>query len=266
MSRRSIATILEPQLDVSGDMTPEVADYARKKVAGLARFTRAPVTHARVRMTRLANPAVERPVLIQGNLTAGGRIVRAQVTAHAPREAIDLLHDRLRQGLLRLDRHWEARRGSMPVGGEHQWRRGQEPTHRPPYFPRPPQAREVVRRKTYGPSVITPDEAAWDMELLDYDFFLFTNSETGQDAVIYRAGPSGYRLAELTPPPAYWPPPAVPLTVSEQPAPRLDLSEAIERLNLTGMPFLFFADADSGRGHVLYRRYDGHYGLITPAE
>jgi hypothetical protein len=24
-------------------------------------------------------------------------------------------------------------------------------------------------------------------------------------------------------------------------------------------------DADSGRGGVLYHRYDGHYGLIAPA-
>ncbi|WP_157536105.1 hypothetical protein [Kitasatospora mediocidica] len=25
------------------------------------------------------------------------------------------------------------------------------------------------------------------------------------------------------------------------------------------------ADAATGRGNVLYHRYDGHYGLITPA-
>ena len=28
----------------------------------------------------------------------------------------------------------------------------------------------------------------------------------------------------------------------------------------------FFLDAESGRGNVLYRRYDGHSGLITPAD
>ena len=30
--------------------------------------------------------------------------------------------------------------------------------------------------------------------------------------------------------------------------------------------WVFFRDADSGRGHVLYRRYDGHYGLIVPVD
>jgi hypothetical protein len=29
--------------------------------------------------------------------------------------------------------------------------------------------------------------------------------------------------------------------------------------------FLLFVDAATGRGAVLYLRYDGHYGLIEPA-
>jgi hypothetical protein len=29
---------------------------------------------------------------------------------------------------------------------------------------------------------------------------------------------------------------------------------------------VFFADSVSGRGSVLYRRYDGHYGIVTPAD
>ncbi|MBT2381356.1 sigma 54 modulation/S30EA ribosomal C-terminal domain-containing protein [Streptomyces sp. ISL-111] len=40
---------------------------------------------------------------------------------------------------------------------------------------------------------------------------------------------------------------------------------AAQRLRLTGLPFVFFHDTGTGRGSVLYHRYDGHYGLITPA-
>ena len=29
--------------------------------------------------------------------------------------------------------------------------------------------------------------------------------------------------------------------------------------------FLFFENATTGRGNILYRRHDGHYGLIEPA-
>ena len=40
---------------------------------------------------------------------------------------------------------------------------------------------------------------------------------------------------------------------------------AVEReLDAEGEDFLFFVNAESRRGNVVYRRYDGHYGLLTP--
>jgi hypothetical protein len=47
-------------------------------------------------------------------------------------------------------------------------------------------------------------------------------------------------------------------------APELTLPQAQQRLDVDDEPWLFFKDPASGRGQVLYRRYDGHYGLITP--
>jgi hypothetical protein len=52
--------------------------------------------------------------------------------------------------------------------------------------------------------------------------------------------------------------------MSNVPAPLLDTAEAIDRLRLSGQPFLFYLDGNHGRGCVLYHRYDGHYGLIDP--
>jgi len=104
------------------------------------------------------------------------------------------------------------------------------------------------------------------MELLDYDFHLFTEKGTKQASVLYRAGPTGYRLAQVQPESAEQPAPfELPLTISPQPAPRITVEQATERLSLLGLPFLFFIDVDQGRAGVLYHRYDGHYGLICPA-
>jgi hypothetical protein len=49
-----------------------------------------------------------------------------------------------------------------------------------------------------------------------------------------------------------------------EPVPTIGVDDAIELLNLSDEPFVFFVDASSGRGAVLYRRYDGHYGLVSP--
>ena len=45
----------------------------------------------------------------------------------------------------------------------------------------------------------------------------------------------------------------------------LDLADAVSKMDELNHRFLFFTDASSGRGAVLYLRYDGHYGLIEPA-
>jgi hypothetical protein len=215
----------------------------------------------------MPDPAVARPAIAQANLDVNGVLVRAQVAAPTMREAIDLLQYRLRDRLEHLKEHWEARRGGRPVtaapeAGE--WRHISVPTHRPDYFPRPMEEREVVRRKTFALAEESLDEAIFELESMDYDFHLFTDVDTGQDSVVYRAGPTGYRLAGVRPPGGERVS-ATPVTLSEQRAPMLSVSEAIKRLELAGLPFVFFVDSGTGRAAVLYHRYDGHYGVITPA-
>lgn len=36
-------------------------------------------------------------------------------------------------------------------------------------------------------------------------------------------------------------------------------------LHAGDQPYVFFLEVDTGRGKVVYRRYDGHYGVIAPA-
>lgn len=102
--------------------------------------------------------------------------------------------------------------------------------------------------------------------MLDYDFHLFTEKGTGFAAVLYRVGSAGNRLALVAPVPVdLLSPYQQPVTISSQPVPCLTQDQAIERLGLLGLPFLFYIDAAEGRASVLYQRYDGHYGLITPS-
>jgi ribosome-associated translation inhibitor RaiA len=253
-------------VEAQGQMPPDSADYARAKVLALVGEMREPVLYARVKLTAMANPAMEQPAIAQANLDVNGRPARAHVTAESMHKAIDLLQDRLTARLARLDEHWEARRGRMPAAEPHEWRHGNEPTHRRDYYPRPVEERRIVRHKSFALSRETPDEAAFDMEAMDYDFQLFTDAGSGEDSVLYRTAPDNYRLAQLHPRPDLLGPVAVPLTVSEIPAPRLSTAEAENRLDITGFPFVFFADEATGRGNILYHRYDGHYGLITPTE
>ncbi len=263
--RPDLPAVFDVQVTTHGQL-PEAEDYARSKIGELGRLSHEPVLHAHVKLSEHGDPAVARRVIAQANLDVNGRLVRAQVEDVTARGAIDRLEARLRHRLERAAEHWEAKRGGIPKTGPHEWRHQSEPTRRPSYFPRPESERRIMRHKSYSLPTCTVEEAALEMELLDYDFHLFTEEGTRQDGVLYREGPTEYRLALVDPEAADTLAPfEVPLTISGQPAPRLTVEQAIQRIGLLGLPFLFFVDTARDRGSVLYHRYDGHYGLITPS-
>lgn len=250
-------------IQTQGAVRADEADYAREKVEAVLRHARDPVLFVRVKLSLLRDPALDRPAVVQVNVNLNGRLVRAQVSRETMREAVDEVHDRIRDRLRRSAGDWQAIRGGRPHGDE--WRHGSVPTERPRYFPLPPEQRQVLRHKAFALERITVDQAAFDMELLGYLFHLFTETGTGSDSVLYRTDDgTGYRLAQVEPRPERVTAGEVAVTVSPLRPPVLRVEQAVERLTVTGWPFVFFRDGDSGRGCVLYHRYDGNYGLISP--
>lgn len=269
MAQARAADAVPIQVQVTGERAPDIAEYAQRQVRSVFRYTGRPILAARVRVTRRGDPAGALPVTAQATLDVNGRPVRAQVRAATAREAVDALRDRLQSRLRRvLDRAagtGEARRGASPSAAPHEWRHRGVPPARPPYYPRPPEEREIVRHKSFTLASSDLDEAAFDMESLDYDFHLFTELGSGQDSVLYRTT-DGYRLAQVDPRPEALARHAAEVTVSPHPASELSTAEAVAQMRFWDRPFLFFLDAERGRGALLYHRYDGHYGLISPAD
>lgn len=263
--RTDLPATIDVDVTTRGNL-PGAADYARYKIGKLGRLTHRPVHRASVKLSQLTDPSVEHPVVAQANLDIDGRLVRAQVEGATSREAVDRLDAALRRRLERAAAHSEARRGALPAAGPHEWRHESAPTRRLTYLPRPPEERRVIRRKSFAMQPCTVDEAVAEMELLGYDFHLFIEEGTAASAVLYRGGPTGYRVALVAPAlTGQLRPFDQPVTVSPHPTPCLTESEATERLGLLGLPFLFYIDADHGCAGILYHRCDGHYGLITPA-
>ena len=125
-------------VQVAGPHDEELVGFVEEKVWTALGHSRDPVLHARVRIDRHLDPAVEQPVTAQATVDVNGRLVRVRVRAGTEREAVDLLRDRLRHRLER-DRarragNWEDRRGraAAPVdhqaGEAHEWRRGDAQT------------------------------------------------------------------------------------------------------------------------------------------
>ncbi len=246
-----------------GDVADDARSYAHRRIGAVIDHIDEPVLFARVKLTEAPDPARDRPAIAQVTVDLNGEIVRAQVAGHFMREAVDLLDARLRDKLGHRDEYRQALRRRAPASPPGEWRHGDAPSPRPYYFDRPPDERELVRRKTYVDEGLTPDEAAFDMEEFDFDFYLFRELASGQDAVLERVENGSYVLTRVRPESDAGPT-AIALTVVETPAPELDLKEAIERMNVDGERYVFFVNAATGRGNVIYHRFDGHYGLIAP--
>lgn len=254
------------QVTTHGEVGDADKEYALEKIERLLPRASAKVLHARLKLQQEPNPALDRPAVAEMSVDVNGRVVRAHVAARQMSEAVDLLEDRLRRQLTNLNSRLETqkKRGATHEPGE--WRHGDLPSRRAERFSRPTDEREVVRRKTFAVEPITVDEAAFDMEMLDHDFYLFTNADTGQDSMICRLTGGAYELHSVKPAAEPIRPNAIEVLTESTEPPRLDEDSAIERLNETDEPFLFYVDTATGRGNVAYLRYDGHFGLITPSE
>jgi ribosome-associated translation inhibitor RaiA len=218
----------------AGDISVRAREYVTDKLADLARFAPLPVLSAHARVTRVAHRDAAKRVIVEVHLDVNGRPVRVQVAAASSYEATDVARYRLRRKLSQLGWH-PARTNGRPR------------PHRPGYTQRAAGQREGVRHKTFGPAPATMEEALSDLELMDYDFVLFTDAGSGMEELVCRGGAGGYQISVLAE------------------APRLTPAAAVGVLDFTDAPFIFFANTSTGRGNVLYRRHDGHYGLIAPA-
>lgn len=254
------------QVSTDGAITEDERTYALRKLEKVLDDLERPVLHAQLRLYRAADPARERPVLARATVDVDGEPVRAHVAGQTAQEAVDLLEARLRDRLDRVEEQLRTLRRRSPTSPPGEWRHGDLPAPRPPFFPRPVEEREIVRHKTFSPEEATVDEAIYDMEAMDLDFLLFVDLATGDDSLVHRLPGGAYGVVHLNGGGAEpSPPSAAAVEVDPRPAPDLSVQEARERLDAGGEPWVFFRDTGTGRCHVLYRRYDGHYGLITPA-
>jgi ribosome-associated translation inhibitor RaiA len=253
---------VEIAIHVVGAVSPTEREYALDKLRQAQRTAPQPVLFARLELRQEPDPARERPSVAKAELDCNGRLVRAHVAAPTHREAADLLEARLRQSIERIAHRTRDARLRHRDGES--WHHGDAPTRRPSFFPRAADEREVVVRKSFALEAESVDEAVADLELLDHDFFLFRDVTNEVDCVVARAA-DGYVLHCAGDPPD-GEPIAAPVTRSTEPVPRLALEDAETLLDETEAPFVFFVDPAAGRGRVLYRRYDGHYGLIVAVD
>lgn len=255
---------MEVRVTRRGQVPALLDEEVQTRIGPLDRFVKAPILDAHVVLTQEENPRIERPARAEAEIDLNGHIIRGRVAAVEMRHAVDLLAEHLRAQLRRFveSRITVHRRGRRPVAGR--WRHRQWSPPRPGYLPRPAGERELMRRKAFSIGAMPPVEAAALMEDLDHDFLLFEDADTGADAVVYVR--DDRRLGIIEPAGTEFPgaPEEAVLYEESRFSEPITLDAAVAEMNELDHRFLYFIDAETERGNVIYLRYDGHYGLIEP--
>ena len=246
-----------------GEVSDRAREQAREKLAHVESLVKGPILGARAVLIQEANPRISAPARAEAEVDLPGRTVRARAAAPSMEAALDDVVERLQRQLRRyVDRLLTRQRepAQRPAG---EWSHRSWSPPRPPTLVRPVEEREIVRRKTFAFGPMSVDEAADALEDLDHGFFLFHNAETDADAVAYWRDDG--LLAVIEPRPAMSAIGRGPVREASRFSSPIDLAAAVAEMNAVGHRFLFFENTATGRGNVIYRRYDGHYGLIEPA-
>jgi len=246
------------EVTTRGTVAAAMVTLAEELLADLEGIVQGPVTAVRVVLREEENPSIVETARAEADMRLSGHLIRAKVAAPTMLQAINDLVARLRRQMRRHSDRMVTDRRTPGVLGE------MSAGPRPPRSWREPGDREVIRRKSFTLEPIDAIQAAADMAALDHDFFLFQDLDTGADAVIYLRDDD--RLAVIAPQGAGSPDvPPGPVRESSRYSQPLELEAAVSKMDALNHRFLFFTDAETDRGAVLYLRHDGHYGLIEPA-
>jgi hypothetical protein len=261
---RSAVAATSPTTDiyVRGPVDAPTIAYVQTVVA-CAASTGPPAQRLKTKIAEYGEDGNPPLCVAQVNVEVQGRLVRRQVAAPSAAQAIDQVTASLPPALHRLHTHL-TRPAGPPEFSADEWQQRRLPRTIPTYARPRRQPRRLVRHKAFPLATQDPASAALTMDLRDYDFYLFANDHDGRDSVVYRAAMPGYRMSTVNGTTEIDRPTGSPVEFDSDPLPLLSLPEAIRRLDAGGRAFFVFAGAVHRRAEILYRRYDGHLGLVTP--
>ncbi len=260
-----ISTNITPGVvyEAYGPVPTATRQEAEEMMAYLSEVAPADVMSTRVKVKHDEDRDPHQVSIAQGSMNVSGIEFRVEAAGATSSSALHAVGERLESKLARLADRVEGAKTSSPLSDS--WTPGSHDSSRPAFHYRPPERRTVVRRKMYSPlDRLSLSEALFTLDALDYGFFVFTDAADDKTSVVYRDldGPALRKIDGSRGSGSHVP---EDVHVKEAEAPLIAVSDAVSLLDSSDMPFVFFRDRDRGRASLLYRRYDGHYGLLVPS-
>ncbi|MFN9620500.1 MAG: ribosome hibernation-promoting factor, HPF/YfiA family [Synechococcaceae cyanobacterium] len=181
------------------EVTPAIREYTETKLSRAISNFGDMVREADVHLSVARNPRVPQQIA-EVTMYANGTVIRAQERSENLYASIDLVagklsrqlnrfkervHERSHGPVHRSARDEEAGAAALPPPGS---------TLTEGLQPEVPQ--RGVRRKYFAMPPMSLDEALHQLELIDHDFYVFREAETGQIQVVYHRNHGGFGVIQ----------------------------------------------------------------------
>lgn len=177
------------------EVTDAIREYVNQKVEKAVSHFQALTTEVDVHLSVARNPRINPKQTAEVTIYANGSVIRAEESTENLYASIDLVADKIARQLRKFKEkrqdksHNNTKTGTAveehPVVGD-------LIGDRTPELPS-----EVVRTKYFAMPAMTVQEALEQLQIIDHDFYMFRNAETGEINVLYeRKHHGGYGVIQ----------------------------------------------------------------------
>jgi putative sigma-54 modulation protein len=184
--------MIDVTIHIQGVDNPDpTRDYIQERVDRLERFNER-VVNAKFELRPERRRSGGEQWVAQFTMYTPGRILRSEMRDHDRHHSIDVAVEKMRKQVRRfharkIDR---SRRDAVSLGRFAADLQEQEASLNGDLA----EAGRIVRTKTFEYLAMDTEEAIDQMELLEHDFFVFRDSDTGDTNVVYRRNDGAYGL------------------------------------------------------------------------
>jgi putative sigma-54 modulation protein len=179
------------------EVTDAIREYVHQKIEKAANHYQNLTTEIDVHLSVASNPRISDSQNAEVTLFVNGSIIRAEESSESLYASIDLVADKIARQLRkykekRQDKTYQRTKDDVEVLTEQTVATlvvDRQPTL-------PDEVDEVVRYKYFTMPPMAVKDALEQLDLVDHDFYVFHNSETGQLNVIYERNHGGYGLIQ----------------------------------------------------------------------
>lgn len=174
-------------------LTDAISSYAEDKIGRLGKYL-TETTRCEVEFWTEKNPSISDNQVVEVTIFTKGPVIRAREASPDIYASIDLVFEKLERQVKKYRGKLRSHQG-VPMGEaftSEGFRTPEESEAAEELSPGP----RIVKTKQFMIKPMTPEEAALQLELVGHDFFVFTNAESQETAVVYRRRDGNYGLIE----------------------------------------------------------------------